>query len=438
MKFGKSTTPILALLVFASVLGSVSLAHNPSERKGAFEVWIMDQSDTTADGGGTLYIYQGSDLNGRRASKARPEAIDLGDAARTFCITETGSAPRRPHMMFFNSEYSHALISFVATGHVLFLDARKRLPVGVIDVGAQAHAAVPSPDDTFVIVADQGGKKLHRILTDYSTNTFILDAAATLDLAGCATPNGAPCQDATLRPDNAPICPDFDDTGQFAFVTLRGGGLFVVNTWATPMAIVAEYDKATVHPNGCGGLHAGGKIYLDAGGGTAANPLESDLYAFPMNGFSSAPNPPNTPAPAVVFSRDGLGFVDSHGTVLTKKDRFLWVADRAANRLVVVDTQTDDVVNEIDLAGSVSSDPAPDLMEISPTGNRVFMVLRGPNPLTGNAASVGNAVGSTPGLGVVRVEQDGRHGVFEAIAPISHLVDGVERADPHGIAVRVK
>jgi hypothetical protein len=96
------------------------------------------------------------------------------------------------------------------------------------------------------------------------------------------------------------------------------------------------------------------------------------------------------------------------------------------------------VVNEIDLVTTSSLDPAPDLLDRSPTGHRVFMAFRGPNPLTGNAPGVNNAVGSTPGLGVVRVKAGGRDGELEAIVPISRIVDGVERADPHGIAVRVK
>lgn len=434
----RKTALLLALFMTAVALGTGGLAHNSSDRKGDFEVWILDQSDTAADGGGTLYIYQDRDLKGRRAERADPEVIDLGGAVRDFSIAQTGTAPRRPHMMFFNEEHSHAIISFVATGHVLFMKAKRRKPVAIIDVGVQAHAAVPSPDDTFVIVADQNGKKLHRILTDYETDTFTLDTAATLDLAGCTTPNGAPCEDAALRPDNAPICPDFDESGQFAFVTLRGGGMFVVDTWVTPMAIVAEYDRNTISPNGCGGVHTHGKIYIDAGGGTPANPLVSALYTFPLSAFSILPNAPNTPAPVEVFNRQALGFVDSHGMVLMKKDRYLWVADRAANRIVVVETATDQVVNEIDLVGRLSGDPAPDLLDRSPSGDRVFMALRGPLPLTGNAPAVNNAVGSTPGLGIVRVEQGGRDGVLEAIAPISHIVDGVERADPHGIAVRVK
>ncbi len=432
---------LLVLISVVLVLISVGAGMNrpAAADEATYEVWAIDQSDTTADGGGTLYIYQGQALAGRNAATAVPEVIDLGGAARDLCLAQTGSAPRRPHMLMFNHHtHSHAIIAFVATGHVLFMDAAMRTPVACIDVGVQAHAATPSPDETYVVVANQNGKLLQRITTDYATNTFRLDSAATLDLAACTTASGAACQDPALRPDNAPICPIVDSSSRLTFVTLRGGGLFVVDSTATPMTIVAEYDQAHIHPNGCGGVETAGKMYINAGGGTAANPLESDLYALPLSGFSTTPNLPNTPAPTLVFSHDDRGFVDSHGAVLAKHARFLWVADRAANRIVVVDTKSDTVVNEIDLSGTVSSDPAPDLMDIAPDGNRVFISLRGPNPLTANVAGVNNAVGRTPGVGVVRVEQNGQGGVLQAIAPITHMVNGVERADPHGLAVRRK
>jgi len=433
MKRKVSFLATLLLALFAAGPPKQSLAD-----EAGYEVWAIDQSDTTPDGGGTLYIYEGNKLAGRNAERAVPEVIDLGGEARSLCLAQTGSAPRRPHMLVFNGSQSHAILSFVGTGHVLFLEAAARAPAACLDVGLQAHAAFASPDETYVVVANQNGKLLHRIQTNYAANSFTLDGAATLNLAAGTTPSGAPREDPALRPDNAPICPVINGTSQFTFATLRGGGLFVVNSTATPMAIVGEYDKETVHPNGCGGAETAGKMYISSGGGTPANPLESDLYAFPLSDFSSTPNPPNTPAPALVFSHDDRGFVDSHGAVLTKHDRFLWVGDRAANRIVVVDTPTDAVVNEFGLVGAASADPAPDLMDISPSGNRVFIALRGPNPLTGNAPGVDNAVGSTPGVGVVRVEQNGRRGVLQAIAPITHVVEGVERADPHALRVRLK
>ena len=420
---------VLTLLGFGAFAGG-SGAGDDSH----FQVWAIDQSDTTSDGGGTLYVYDGHSLMGRHAEHAAPRVVDLGGAARALCLAQTGSAPRRPHMFMFNHGRTHAVLAFVATGHVLFMDAEAS-PIACIDAGAQAHAAMPSPDDSYVVVANQNGKLLQRIATDYETNTFALEPAATLNLATCVTPNGLPCESPALRPDNAPICPVIDESSVLTFVTLRGGGMFVVDSTATPMAIVAEYDRATVHPNGCGGVEHDGKMYLNSGGGTAANPLEADLYTFPLSGFSTTPNPPNTPAPALVFSHDSRGFVDSHGATLTKHGRYLWVADRAANRIVVVDTATDTVVNEIDLVGGVSSDPAPDLLGISPQGNRVFVTLRGPAPLTGNAPGVNNAVGNSPGVGVIRVERGGADGTFFARAPIRHVVGGSEVADPHGLGV---
>jgi hypothetical protein len=164
----------------------------------------------------------------------------------------------------------------------------------------------------------------------------------------------------------------------------------------------------------------------------------SDLYSFSLASFTPVAAPPNTPAPYLVFSRDGFGVADSHGGVLTRGSRYLWVADRAANLMTVVDTSTDLVVNEFSLLSSNSADPAPDLMGISPDGNRAYVTLRGPIPLTGNFAGVNNAVGSTPGLGIIRVTQSGRNGELQAIAPVSHRINGEERADPHGIGVRSK
>jgi DNA-binding beta-propeller fold protein YncE len=401
-----------------------------------FEVWAVDQSNTTGTtSGGTIHVYDGEDLNGAAARSAASERIDLGGAATSLCLSQTGTPPpTRPHMLLFNTGQTHAILSFVATGHVLFLDAANRTPLACIDVGLQAHAAVPSPDESYVVVANQNGKLLQRIRTDYATNTFTLEPAATLDLANGTTPSGAPRQDPALRPDNAPICPLVDSTSRLAFVTLRGGGLFVVDTRSTPMRILAEYDRASVHGNGCGGIETGGKMYVNSGGGTAANLSEFDVYAFTLAQFGPAPSPPNTPAPELVVSQDNREQTDSHGAALTKHERYLWVADRSGNRIVVIETATDEVVGEFSLAGELSSDPSPDLLELSPAGNRVYVTLRGALPLSGDPHA---STGSTPGVGVIRVEQGGRTGELQAIARISNVdAGGIERADPHGLRVR--
>jgi DNA-binding beta-propeller fold protein YncE len=293
------------------------------------------------------------------------------------------------------------------------------------------HFAIPSPDETYVSVANQNGKLFERINTDYATNTFTLDPAATLDLANCATPNGVPCQYA-LRPDNAPICPIIDSTSQYTFMTLRGGGLFVVDSTTTPMQIVGEYDTTTVAANGCLGAEVPGKMYIDSGGGTAANLFQANLYAFPVTGFSPA-NAPNTPAPRVIFAEDTED-ADAHGAALTKHLKYLWIADRGRNFLFVVDTETDEVVNRISLASNLSADPTPDLLAISPNGSHGFMSLRGPSPLT---ADPHVSTGATPGVGVLKVLESGRDARFESIAPVTNRdAAGIERADVHAMTIR--
>lgn len=414
------------------------------------EVWLLDQSGfppsavPSTDVGGTLYIFDGDKLAGKAVSKADPEVLDLAALVQEL---DSGATPRRPHYITFNPSHTHAIIAFVATGHVLIIEAATRTPVFVVDVGVQAHAAVPSPDETYILVANQNGRLLQRINTDYATNTFTLDNDATLDLANGTTPSGALRQfddPAGGRPDNAPILALPDTTGDLASVTLRGGGLFVVNPRTTPMQIVAEYTNATIAPAGLLAIQAGNKLYFNSGGGGGAElGHQAILYQLPVDAFSPEPDPypaPNTPPPTVVFDHSDRDVKDSHGLVLTKHERYLWVADRAANLMIVVDTETDDVVHEIQLANDVSWDPAPDILGLSPSGNRVYATLRGPFPLTGNNPDVNNAQGQTPGLGVIRVEQGGKAGTLQAVFPISNRddTDDQERADPHGIAVRLR
>jgi hypothetical protein len=415
---------LLALATGTSIaVGDGGRHHDPR-----YEVWTVDQSNSAGKAtGGTLYVYHPQRLGS-------PERIDLGGAAEALCVGATGTAPVRPHMVLFNRSRSHAVLANVASGHVVFFDAARRKPVGCVDVGVQAHAAVPSPDEKYVLVANQNGKLLQRIRTDYRRNAFTLEEAATIDLANGTTPSGAPMQDPALRPDNAPICPLIESSGRFGFITLRGGGLFVVDARSTPMRIVAEYDKDTIHGNGCGGLETAGKMYVNSGGGTAANMAEFDVYSFPLWKFSTRPARPNTPARKLVLSQDELEHTDSHGATLTRHGRYLWVADRMGNRIVVIDTWTDSLASEIPLVGPLSTDPSPDLMDASPRGDRVFVSLRGSIPLSGDPhASTGN----TPGLCVIKVSKSGRTGRIESIERISNIgADGVERADPHALRVR--
>ena len=405
-----------------------------------YEVWTIDQTDSREGYGGFLHVYDGHELEAD-ATAARPETVDLGGAAADLCLQRTGARPVRPHMVVFNGGDGHvpaggryAAISWVVSGHVLFLDAESLTPIHCLRTspgagGArQAHAIWPTPDQEWLIVANQNGKLLERISTNWQQLRFKLEPDATLSLYQGTTPSGAPKEDPALRPDNAPICPRVTNDGRYTFVSLRGGGAFVVDHRSEPMRIVAEYDKANVGDNGCGQAQAGDRMFLNAGAGAPGRTDASEVRVVDLAGLSLSGTAPNTPEAKLVYAREGD--VDAHGVAVTWDQRYLLAGDRSQNDVTVVDTTTDQVVNRFGLIGPASSDPAPDLFDLSPGGDVLFASLRGPAPLSGGH----DAVGVTPGIGVVRLTDDGRAGALTAVAPLSRT-DG-KIPDPHAIGVR--
>jgi hypothetical protein len=431
----------LVCTVAVAVVGAAGARSGQGGQRSSYEVWLIDQEDKLAMGAGTLYIFDGGEL-ADDARSAVPEKIDLGSTVGSFCEKRTGTTPLRPHMLVFNggdddrpSGNTHAVIAYVATGHVVFLDAQQRKPLECIDVGTQAHAAWPTPDQRHLIVANQNGKKLQRIATDYANESFRLEDGAEIDLANCKTPSGAACQDPKLRPDNAPICPRTTSDGAFTFVTLRGGGMFVVDHNRTPMRIVAEYDRSVVDDNGCGEMEVAGRMYVNSGAGLTVPPVEGDepyghdVYSFELDAIRpTRKTKPNRPRARHVYTRDAPGAtVDAHAVGLTRLD-FLWWGDRIENDVTVVDPRSNRVVSRFGLDSELSDDPAPDLFDDSPDGDFMFASLRGPNPSTGH-----EAFGSTPGVGVIRVRLGGFRGQLAGVARVGS-VRGTP--DPHAIRVR--
>ena len=430
---------VMLLLLTLAIPQTLAAAEPEQDRP--FEVWLVDQSNSPGQTyGGRISIFDGLAISGTSASAATPiAAIDLGAETAALCMAQTAANPVRPHMIFFNSTQSHAVLAFVASGHVVFFNAAQRTPVACLraSVGSggarQAHAAFPAPDDSVVLVANQNGKLLERIYTNYAAESFAFEPEATLNLASCTTPNGFACQDPVLRPDNAPICPFVPSGNDATFVSLRGGGLFIVDHKTTPMAIVGEYTNSQIEGNGCGFVEAKGSVFLNAGGGTPSNLDEFGVFRLPTSGYSAA-NPPNTPERELIF-QDDSEHRDAHGSVTTKQQRYVWMFDRAANVAEVFDAASGARVNTVALVSTHSSDPTPDLAVVSPDGSRIFVSVRGPVPLSGDPHA---STGSTPGLAVIQVTSGGRGGFVKAIARISNIdAAGVERADAHGIALRM-
>jgi hypothetical protein len=73
----------------------------------------------------------------------------------------------------------------------------------------------------------------------------------------------------------------------------------------------------------------------------------------------------------------------------------------------VFDTATNERLAPLDLKSADAAHPSPDLMDIAPPANRMFISLRGPSPLTGDPHV---STGTTPGVMVMRIEADGSAG----------------------------
>lgn len=486
-----------------------------------YEVWLSEQADTqgfsaafpAGTHGGAAVIYDGADLESTPVLDS-PLVLDAtADLFPTADVT-TGTHVRRLHGILPSPDFRHMALNFVASGHLGLVDGETKAPVCLFrttgtSTGRQNHMSFWTPDGRHIVVANQNGRILERVdverTPDGEVTHFRFNAAASIDLVGGAgriltqpvaidmdagdgigcevagvvrdnqpttTPNGAPKQAAGIRGANAVICPVPASTGQHAFVTLGGGGLFVVDVRSAPMAIVAEYDTSVFSPAGCGGVEAAGFMHVNSGS-PGPNQSEFTLYRLPID-YPVAPafNPPNQPLPVAVWRDPDNGKVagtdipagtnrDAHGLVLIRNvvsgaPRYLHLFDRIRNNVEVfqVAPPWHDLearhVGTYDLAGSGvcgsalgatgSDDPTPDLGDLSlagrPDGGRIFVALRGPFPLTvAHAAS-----GSCPGLGIVSLSRERRSGALTGALATS-VVDytGTRNlSDPHAAVVRLK
>ena len=473
-----------------------------------YEVWVSDQTNSagisamndTGTHGGFIRLYDGDCLESKKTEcpAGGSTVIDVADWASNI------GTPTRLHGMLPSPNHNYMNVNFVSSGHLAIVDARTRDVVALFrstgtDTGRQNHMSFWSPDGKYLLVSNQNGKLLERVNISWDENgenivAAVWDKTATLDLAGdlssrlvagqeaiadtanyplgsvsggyaaqsASTPNGLPKQDAATRPNNTNICPIVGSEGK-AYVTLGGGGMFVVDYRTTPMAIVAEYDRVNVHAAGCGGIESGGEVYMNTGT-PGPDISEFTVYRFPLE-YPDAPgfNAPNTPAPEIVFADPDNGMLihgnnrDAHGMTVTRNGKYLHQFDRVRNNVEVFRTKhltretywltTADGEDPAQgapagnacgttLGATTSNDPTPDLLDIDPKGKRIYVALRGPFPLSVTHA----AVGSCPGLGIVELQKDGRSGILTKVLPTFHSNFAGDRniSDPHGAIVRLK
>src|SRR5256885_1900861 len=351
-----------AMLV-ASCGGRAATPSTPPTQSAtppSYELWVVDQGETTPTGGGTLYIYKSADL--RAASPTPAYTVNLGEAA----LGVGDGIGKHGHSITFNPAMTHAVISYVDSGHVHVIRAADRKVVASIKMTGSAagpaapHASAVTPAGDAIIVANQGGKRLQRIAADFKNDVYKLDAAADLDLSLL--------EDAD-HPGNLPVIPVFTPDRRYVYVPMRGGGSYVVDYQVTPMKTVATLGKSAIGPQSCCAAFVKDTVWTTAQGGATTATTSFNLYQ--VTGL------PDKPVAKKILSRTGN--VESHSVILV--GQYLWLADRFANTLDIVDQTGDARTLSLASGPLAGRDPAPDIMAVSPDASTVFVALRGKAPV---------------------------------------------------------
>src|SRR5438309_1407421 len=416
----RRTSPVLAALaiLLASCGGRAaapSTAPTPTLAPPSYELWVVDQGDTTPTGGGTLYIYKSAEL--KNAAPTPAYTVNLGEAA----LGVGDGVGKHGHSITFNPTMTHAVIAYVDSGHVQVIRASDRKVVASIKMTgsaagqAQPHATAVTPAGDAIIVANQGGKRLQRIGADFKNDVYKLDSAADLDLSLL--------EDAD-HPGNLPVIPVFTPDGRYVYVPMRGGGSYVIDYQATPMKTVATLGKSSIGPQSCCATFVKDAIWTTAQGGATTTTTSFNLYQ--VTGL------PEKPVAKKILSRTGN--VESHSVILV--GQYLWVADRFANTLDIVDQTGDARTMSLASGPLAGRDPAPDIMAASPDESSVYVALRGKTPLTSNIKGLDNAVGDVGGFAILSVKDGGRDATVSSFVSLP-LAAGASVVDPHGLRVRL-
>ena len=401
----------------AAVTQSNPATPSPSPQP-EYELWVPDQAETSPTGGGTLYVYRSADL--QKGSPTAATTMNLAEAA----LGVGDGMGKHPHNIGFDQQRTHAVISYVGSGHVQVVRIRDQKIVASIKMSggaagaAATHNTAVTPARDAIIVANQGAKKLQRISADFANDAYKVDTAAELDLASL--------EDAG-HPSNNPVMALFSPDGAYAYVPMRGGGAYVVDYKATPMKTIATLTKTDIGPQSCCALFAqDGSIWTTAQGGTTSATTSFNLYQ--LTGLPSAP------VAKRVVGRTGN--VESHS--LLAVGQYLWVTDRFANTIDVLDVRSGEAVAKVDLASGplAGRDPAPDILDLAPDGKTAFLTLRGKAPVTSNIKGLDNAVGDVGGFAILKVIDGGRSAEISSFVALP-LGAGASTVDPHGLRVRV-
>ncbi|MEM4781754.1 MAG: cell surface protein [Halalkalicoccus sp.] len=377
-----------------------------------YEVWGLDQGTDTG------YIYEpvGDGF----------ELVEEIDFHAFEGVTPNDEGAITPHMISFSSDYAYAAIACTNAGQTLVFRTEDRELVGSCPTGPGTHFAGFTPDDAALQADVIGEGTIARI------DAHLEAGAEEFSISDRIVVDENPVFDGRadeFEPDEdgvrgRPICHDYTGTG-YSYHTLGPGvdhsGIVIVDWEAFEVSEVIAPEQVRAN---CGTIaHPDDeKFYLTAGApSNRPDGGVGEWYVFDAN--EHRPIDPETGE--VVegeythedVARDSGGY-DAHGFWFL--DEELWIVNRETSDGLVIDPQSDEVIEEIETA------KAPDIMWGSPDDEYVFVTLRGPEPLSGDPHA---ATGETPGLAVQHV--DSRETV-EVLQPD----EGNPESDFHAVGVR--
>ncbi len=377
---------------------------------GSYEIWALDQ------GTDVNYIYE-------------PRGDDEFEQVDSFDISEdVGESGLVPHMLHFSPDGEYVAIACTAGARTLVYDTDERELVSELDTGAGTHFAGFTPDGESILVDVIGEGKIKRIDADLEAEEF--EVTGEIDVLESDVIRQRVDEFEPQEDDGeewlSPICHWHANGHSFHSLgpAVDNGG--VVKVDYEEFEIVDAISLEETRTN-CGTLTSPDEDKLFVTAGAPSNHDTGGVgewYVYDTD--TLAPYDPDTEEliegeyTYEDVARDSEGY-DAHGFWFTDGGEELWVLNRETNDGLVVDAESHEVIDEIEDFG-----PSPDIMWGSPDDEYLFVTLRGPNPLSGDAHA---AEGETPGFSVMSVE--GREQV-DVIQP-----DGDnEDSDLHGIGVR--
>jgi DNA-binding beta-propeller fold protein YncE len=360
--------------------GALAVAGCLTTTNEGYEVWALDQ------GTDTIYIYEAH-------SEPDVDDVEFVEAATIDTAESEGFAPTTVQ---FSSGYDYAAVACASGHRTLVYETGDRRLVTTLDTGQYTQFAGFTPADDAIIADVAGERKIVRVDADLQEEEFEIDDEIVVD------------EVETLDADvGVPVFHTYTMDGRSVHTlgpSYEQGSVvvvdheeFIVDTAITGEELPAN-SGAFPHPTA-------EKLYLTAGMTTGPDGNADGVGEYYVLDTGSDE----------VVHKGETGGSDAHAIWLAPDGDELWILNRDTNDGVVVDPETDEVVEEVPAvgpaqSGNVDRRDAPENLRFSPDGKYVFASLRGPLSISDDPPI---PAGVTPGVAVLDASTRERQQVVE-------------------------